>query len=128
MGNRMFRWTLRLMAGAALYPVMQFVVLPMLGKESIPRRDQVMSVWEEVTKRLSASKTTGVRPSSSQAKTDHPGTERSPRSAVTSSAKMVDVNGSQIVISPALNFGKSVRFDTSKATSSSSTNCKPGST
>lgn len=133
MSHLLLRWTLRLLVGAMVYPVMQFVVLPRLSAR--PQADgHQMAVWQDVSKQLTAPKPSRTAPTLSAASATHAAAQRgstAPRArsrASTPSEKIVDVGGNQMVIAPALNLGKSVRFETGKPTSSSSASCKPGST
>ncbi|MBC7819703.1 MAG: hypothetical protein IAG10_22705 [Planctomycetaceae bacterium] len=128
MSRQFFRWMARLLFGAMLYPVMQFVVLPMIGAQRFQLSGNETSAWEEVSKQLNGSRVPGSIPRQSDQKAKRPTAERSQGKALKPNEKIMDIGGHQMLISPALKSSNSVRFDTGKSTSSSSANCKPGST
>lgn len=128
MRHKSGRWIVKLLASALLYPVMQFVVLPLVSPQGAELSGQEKSVWNDLLTQLKGSSQSRSGSSSSDQASNRSTAESSPIKALSSNDKVVDVGGHQIVISPALNSGNSVRFETGKNTASSSANCKPGKT
>lgn len=121
-------WMKKLLIGAVPCLVISFVVLPMVSPTRSQLIGQEASVWSRLLNQLRGSRTAEPTSSLVDRKSNGSDTTGSRSRDRKSSDTLVDVGGHQILISPATSSSNSVRFDTAKKTSSSSTNCKPGTT